>query len=132
MSDATAPASAAATQRVRVDLGERSYDVVIGRGLLDRDAAWGSPPAGASAMVVTNPTVAPLYLERLLRRYVRDGAEVEDLRQKTFVTAYLALPGFRGDSEFFSWLYSIGVNTAKRHLARSRRGYFAVRPHPAS
>ncbi len=56
-----------AVQRVAVELGERSYDVLIGHGLLDDAAAWRSPPAGASAMVVTNSTVAPLYLDRLLQ-----------------------------------------------------------------
>src|SRR5262245_18518833 len=54
-------------QRVAVDLGERSYDVVIGRRVLDDPAEWRSPPRGPSAMVLTNSTVAPFYLERLLR-----------------------------------------------------------------
>ena len=66
MVGASAPASAAATERITVDLGERRYDVVIGRGLLDDPATWRSDPAGAAAMVVTNSTVAPLYLERLV------------------------------------------------------------------
>jgi 3-dehydroquinate synthase len=67
MSDVALPGNRTATQRVAVDLGERSYDVVIGHGLLDQPSAWGSPPAGDNAMVVTNSTVAPLYLDRLLR-----------------------------------------------------------------
>src|SRR5262245_40307442 len=59
--------SNAAAQRVAVELGERSYDVLIGHGLLDDPSAWRSPPTGASAMVVTNSTVAPLYLDRLMQ-----------------------------------------------------------------
>jgi 3-dehydroquinate synthase len=66
MPEAHLRANAADAQRVAVDLGERSYDVVIGRGLLDVPAAWDSPPVGASALIVTNSTVAPLYLNRLL------------------------------------------------------------------
>lgn len=50
-----------------MDLGERSYDVVIGCGLLDEPSAWRSPASDASAMIVSNSTVAPLYLERLAR-----------------------------------------------------------------
>jgi len=50
-----------------VDLGERSYEVVIGCGVLDEPSAWRSPPSAASAMIVSNSTVAPLYLDRLAR-----------------------------------------------------------------
>ncbi|HSW26044.1 MAG TPA: 3-dehydroquinate synthase [Burkholderiaceae bacterium] len=67
MSGVHLQASGAAVQRVAVELGERSYDVLIGHGLLDDAAAWRSPPVGPSAMVVTNSTVAPLYLDRLLQ-----------------------------------------------------------------
>jgi 3-dehydroquinate synthase len=67
MPEVSVQSSGAAVQRVAVDLGERSYDVVIGHGLLDDTSAWHSPPVGASAMVVTNSTVAPLYLNRLLQ-----------------------------------------------------------------
>ncbi len=52
-------------------------------------------------------------LSRLLSRLIRDPAEVEDVTQEAFIKAYRALPSFRGDSAFYSWLYSIGVNTAK-------------------
>ncbi|HEU5293206.1 MAG TPA: 3-dehydroquinate synthase [Burkholderiaceae bacterium] len=51
--------------RVAVDLGARSYDVLIGSGVLDDASTWRSAPQGASAMVVTNSTVGPLYLERV-------------------------------------------------------------------
>lgn len=61
-------------------------------------------------------------LERLLSRYVRDAAEVEDVAQEAFIKAYRALPGFRGDSAFYTWLYRIGINTAKNYLvAQGRR-----------
>jgi RNA polymerase sigma-70 factor (ECF subfamily) len=61
-------------------------------------------------------------LARLLSRYVRDPAEVEDVTQEAFVKAYRALPAFRGDSAFYTWLYRIGINTAKNYLmAMGRR-----------
>jgi RNA polymerase sigma-70 factor (ECF subfamily) len=55
-------------------------------------------------------------LGRLLSRFIRDPAEVEDVTQEAFVKAYRALPGFRGDSAFYTWLYRIGINTAKNYL----------------
>ena len=55
-------------------------------------------------------------LARLLSRLVRDPAEVEDVTQEAFIKAYRALPAFRGDSAFYTWLYRIGVNTAKNYL----------------
>jgi RNA polymerase sigma-70 factor (ECF subfamily) len=60
-------------------------------------------------------------LHRLLARLVRDPAEVEDLAQETFIKAYRALGSFRGESAFYTWLYRIGVNTAKNHLAAQVR-----------
>ena len=55
-------------------------------------------------------------LTRLLSRFVRDTAEVEDVTQEAFIKAYRALPSFRGDSAFYTWLYRIGINTAKNYL----------------
>jgi len=55
-------------------------------------------------------------LARLLSRFVRDPAEVEDVTQEAFIKAYRALPAFRGDSAFYTWLYRIGINTAKNYL----------------
>ena len=55
-------------------------------------------------------------LARLLSRFVRDPSEVEDVTQEAFIKAYRALPGFRGDSAFYTWLYRIGINTAKNYL----------------
>ena len=61
-------------------------------------------------------------LGRLLSRFIRDPAEVEDVSQEAFIKAYRALPSFRGDSAFYTWLYRIGINTAKNYLvAQGRR-----------
>jgi len=60
-------------------------------------------------------------LHRLLARLVRDPAEVEDLAQETFIKAYRALGSFRGESAFYTWLYRIGINTAKNHLVAQVR-----------
>ncbi len=58
----------------------------------------------------------------LISRYVRDREEVRDVAQEAFIKAYRALPRFRGDSAFYTWLYRIAINTAKNHLvSRSRR-----------
>ena len=55
-------------------------------------------------------------LGRLLSRMIRDQAEVEDVVQESFIKAYRALNSFRGDSAFYTWLYRIGINTAKNYL----------------
>lgn len=61
-------------------------------------------------------------VQNIISRYVRDAEEVKDVAQETFIKAYRALPRFRGDSAFYTWLYRIAINTAKNHLvARSRR-----------
>jgi RNA polymerase sigma-70 factor (ECF subfamily) len=60
-------------------------------------------------------------LGRLLSRLVRDPAEVEDVSQEAFIKAYRALPSFRGDSAFYTWLYRIAINTAKNHLVSQGR-----------
>ena len=60
-------------------------------------------------------------LMRLISRIVRDPAEVEDVTQEAFIKAYRALPQFRGDSAFYTWLYRIGVNTAKNYLVSQGR-----------
>jgi RNA polymerase sigma-70 factor (ECF subfamily) len=61
-------------------------------------------------------------LFRLLSRLIRDPAEIEDVAQEAFIKAYRALPGFRGESAFYTWLYRIAINTAKNHLvAQGRR-----------
>src|ERR1700737_3472026 len=60
-------------------------------------------------------------LGRLLSRLVRDPAEVEDVTQEAFIKAYRALPSFRGDSAFYTWLYRIAINTAKNYLVAMGR-----------
>ena len=58
----------------------------------------------------------------LISRYIKDSDEVQDVAQEAFVKAYRALPKFRGDSAFYTWLYRIAINTAKNYLvARNRR-----------
>lgn len=58
----------------------------------------------------------------LISRYLQDGHEVQDVAQEAFIKAYRALPRFRGDSAFYTWLYRIAINTAKNHLvSRGRR-----------
>lgn len=58
----------------------------------------------------------------IVGRFIRDADEVADVTQEAFIKAYRALPRFRGDSQFYTWLYRIAVNTAKNYLvARSRR-----------
>ena len=58
---------------------------------------------------------------KLIMRYVRDPAEAMDVAQEAFLKAYRALPSFRGDSAFYTWLYRIAINTAKNHLVAARR-----------
>lgn len=60
-------------------------------------------------------------LARLVSRLVRDPGEVEDVTQEAFIKAYRALPSFRGDSAFYTWLYRIGINTAKNYLVATGR-----------
>ncbi len=58
---------------------------------------------------------------KLIMRYVRDPAEAQDVAQEAFIKAYRALPKFRGDSAFYTWLYRIAINTAKNHLVSMSR-----------
>jgi RNA polymerase sigma-70 factor (ECF subfamily) len=58
---------------------------------------------------------------RLLSRMIRDQSEIEDVAQEAFIKAYRALPQFRGDSAFYTWLYRIAINTARNWLASSGR-----------
>lgn len=58
---------------------------------------------------------------RLVSRLVHDQAEAEDVVQEAFIKAYRALPNFRGESAFYTWLYRIGVNTAKNYLVTQGR-----------
>lgn len=58
---------------------------------------------------------------RLLSRFLYDHAEIEDVTQEAFIKAYRALPLFRGDSAFYTWLYRIAINAAKNHLVSQGR-----------
>jgi len=57
----------------------------------------------------------------VVSRFVRDYAECQDVVQDSFIKAYKSLPGFRGESQFYTWMYRIAVNTAKNHLASQKR-----------
>lgn len=87
-------------------MGEREADLALVRRVQSGDQQ-------AFGLLVTK------YQRKLLRlvlRLVRDPAEAEDITQEAFIKAYRALPGFRGDSAFYTWLYRIGVNCAKSWL----------------
>jgi RNA polymerase sigma-70 factor (ECF subfamily) len=58
---------------------------------------------------------------KLIMRYIRDPAEAMDVSQEAFLKAYRAIPNFRGDSAFYTWMYRIAINTAKNHLVAARR-----------
>jgi RNA polymerase sigma-70 factor, ECF subfamily len=58
---------------------------------------------------------------KLVMRYIRDTMEAEDVAQEAFIKAYRALPAFRGDSAFYTWLYRIAINTAKNALVSAKR-----------
>ena len=61
-------------------------------------------------------------LIKLVSRYIRDTSEAQDVAQESFIKAYRALPNFRGESAFYTWLYRIAINTAKNYLvAQGRR-----------
>jgi RNA polymerase sigma-70 factor (ECF subfamily) len=83
--------------------------------LLVREAQAGSRPAFDMLVLKYQRRV-----ERLLSRSVRDPADVADLCQETFLAAYRALPAFRGDSAFYTWIYRIAINAAQRHRARHK------------
>jgi len=60
-------------------------------------------------------------ISRLLSRMIRDPTDIEDVAQEAFIKAYRALPNFRGESAFYTWLYRIAINTAKNHFAAQGR-----------
>ncbi len=91
-------------------------------------------PAGDSDLALVQRTVAgdqrayellvikyQRRIERLIGRMVRDSHLVEDIAQETFIRAYRALPQFRGEAQFYTWLYRIAVNTAKKALMDLKR-----------
>jgi RNA polymerase sigma-70 factor, ECF subfamily len=60
-------------------------------------------------------------LERMISRMVRDEGAMQDVVQESFIKAWRAIAGFRGESQFYTWLYRIAVNTAKKHLVAARK-----------
>ena len=69
-------------------------------------------------------------LVKLVMRYVRNPAEAEDIAQEAFIKAYRALPQFRGDSAFYTWLYRIAINTAKNAVVSRDRKPGRIRSGP--
>lgn len=105
------PLRAADKNRDQPPMGEREAD----QALVERVQAGDKQAFG---LLVTK---YQRKLIRLVLRLVRDPAEAEDVAQEAFIKAYRALPNFRGDSAFYTWLYRIGVNTAKNWLAANGR-----------
>ena len=61
-------------------------------------------------------------IQAVVSRFIKDNAEVQDVAQEAFIKAYRAIQNFRGESQFYTWLYRIAVNTAKNYLVtRNRR-----------
>jgi RNA polymerase sigma-70 factor, ECF subfamily len=60
-------------------------------------------------------------LERMISRMVRDEGATQDIVQESFLKAWRAIAGFRGESQFYTWLYRIAINTAKKHLVTTRK-----------
>src|SRR5512145_2763059 len=91
------------------------------------------PPPDSDAMLVQRTLAGEIRaydllvikyqrrVERLIGRMVRDVDLVQDIAQETFIRAYRALPQFRGESTFYTWLYRIAVNTAKKQLVELKR-----------
>lgn len=65
-------------------------------------------------------------VQRLIGRWVKDAAVAEELAQETFIKAYQALPQFRGEAKFYTWLYRIAVNAAKKYLSSPRQHMYTV------
>lgn len=69
---------------------------------------------------------------KLVSRYVRDSSDALDVTQEAFLKAYRALPKFRGDSAFYTWLYRIAINTAKNYLIMMSRRPFETEQETAN
>ena len=105
------PSMNADTERHKEDGSESQTDLQ-----LVRKVRHGDRPAFDLLVVKYQSRVASI-----ISRYVYDSQEVMDLTQETFVKAYRAIDRFRGDSAFYTWLYRIGINTAKNHLVSMGR-----------
>jgi len=102
---------------------------------MEQEAA--SDAALVSETLAGNQASFQLLVERyetrvyaLLRHYVKNASELEDLAQETFLKAYRRLDGFEGHSSFYTWIYRIGVNTALDHLKKRGRSPFASTDDP--
>jgi RNA polymerase sigma-70 factor, ECF subfamily len=104
-------AGADGTQGGRVRMSNESTDIKLVKRVQKGDK-------GAFDMLVLK---YQHKIVNLVMRYVRDPEQALDITQEAFIKAYRALPRFRGDSAFYTWLYRIAVNTAKNHLAAQRR-----------
>ena len=101
-----------------------SHAACGGTAVVDRDVdrqLGRASPAGRQACLRSAGVKVSRKLTRLLARFIRDPAEVEDVAQEAFIKAYRALASFRGDSAFYTWLYRIGINTAKNYLVAMGR-----------
>lgn len=97
----------------------------LGRPMSERDADWQLVERVQRGEKRAFDLLVSKYqrkIFRLLSRLIRDQAEIEDVAQEAFIKAYRALPNFRGESAFYTWLYRIAINTAKNYLvAQGRR-----------
>ena len=109
--DTSSPLSSGATQGVAVPMPLEDVDAPLVRRVQMGDQK-------AFEMLVVKYR---RRIERLVARMVRDTDLVEDIAQETFIRAYRALPNFRGESAFYTWLYRIGVNTAKKAMVQLKR-----------
>lgn len=93
---------------------------------LVRRAQAGERPAFDSLVLKYRDRV-----QKMAERYLRNPDDAQDVVQDVFIKAYLALADFRGDSTFYTWLYSIAINSARHFLQRHLRRTHAVRDMPA-
>ena len=107
------PSQARTTAPSRDDLSMSTDDIDI--ALVER--AQGGDQRAFEMLVIKYQR----RVERLIGRMVRDVDLVQDIAQESFIRAYRALPKFRGDSAFYTWLYRIVVNTAKKALVELKR-----------
>lgn len=99
-----------------------TVDVVTGPGTLDADYALVTLAQGGDQRAYNLLVIKyQKRIERLIGRMVRDVDIVQDIAQETFIRAWRALHNFRGDAQFYTWLYRIAVNSAKKHLMDVKR-----------
>lgn len=109
--DTLATASEAVTERAASTGKSMASDRDIDQELVSR-AQHGDKKAFELLVIKYHRKIG-----RLLSRMIRDQSEIEDVTQEAFIKAYRALPSFRGESAFYTWLYRIAINTGKNHLS---------------